>query len=167
MTRSRNGSRNPSRGASPVRRGDDDRSPSPLPRTSRVRMQTPFAAAEKPAAKSDSPPHGRTINRSASRGASRGGSLHRVSRLLFMRSQTLLLLLLTISHLTQNIPTVSGHRVILVDTAIRPLISLRRVLLVPVPEAKVSNATMAVGMLAALGAASGSAAGRKVSNQVR
>ena len=80
MTRSRNGSRNPSRGGSPVRRGaspvrrgaspvrrgaspvrsggdDDDRSPSPsLPRhKSRGRMQTP-SAATKSAAKSDSPP---------------------------------------------------------------------------------------------------------------
>ena len=53
------------------------------------------------------------------------------------------------------------------DTAICPLISLCHVLLVPVPETKVSNATMAVGMLEALGAASGSAAGRKVSNRVR
>ena len=79
----------------------------------------------------------------------------------------LLLLLLTISHLTQNIPTVSGHQVFLVvpvDTVIRPLISLRRVLVVPAPrETKVSNATMAV---ATLGAASGSAAGRQVSNRV-
>ena len=81
MTRSHNGSRNPSRGdgspvrrgASPVRRGgdDDDRSPSrslPL-RKSRGRMQTPSAAA-----KSDSPPRGRTMTRSTSRAASRGGS---------------------------------------------------------------------------------------------
>ena len=76
----------------------------------------------------------------------------------------LLLLLLNISHLTQNIPTVSGHQVFLVDRAIRPLISLRRVWLVPVPrETIVSNATMAV---ATLGAARGSAAGRQVSNQV-
>ena len=45
----------------------------------------------------------------------------------------LLLRLLTISHLTQNIPTVSGHQVFLVvDTAIRPLIFLRRVWFVPV-----------------------------------
>ena len=78
MTRSRNGSRNPSRGGSPVRRGgspvrhgaspvrrgaspvrcgsdDDDRSPSPsFPlRKSRGRMQTPSTAA-----KSNSPPVG-------------------------------------------------------------------------------------------------------------
>ena len=76
-------------------------------------------------------------------------------------------LLLTISHFTQNIPTVSGHQVFLVvDTAIRPLISLRRVWVVPVPrETKASNATMAV---ATLGVASGSAAGRQleVSNRV-
>ena len=87
-------------------------------------------------------------------------------RLLFMRGQTLTkskLLLLTISHLTQNIPTVLGHKVFLV-AAIRPVISLHRVLFVPVPEAKVS---IAVGMLAAIGAASGSAAGHKVSNRVR
>ena len=66
------------RGASPVRGGDDDddsrRSPSPsIPlRKSRGRMQTPSAAA-----KSDSPPRGRTmtrITRSASRAASRGCS---------------------------------------------------------------------------------------------
>ena len=80
MTRSRNGSRNPSRGGSPVRRGgspvrrgggDDDRSPSPsIPLCkSRGRMQTPSAAA-----KSDSTPRGRTMTRSASRSASRGGS---------------------------------------------------------------------------------------------
>ena len=62
----------------------------------------------------------------------------------------------------QNIQTVSGHQLFLVvDTAIRPLISLRRVWFVSVPrETKVSNAAMAV---AALGAASGSAAGRQVS----
>ena len=66
------------------------------------------------------------------------------------KSKLLLLLLLTISHLTQNIPTVSEHQVFLVDTAIHPMIqvSLRRVLFVPAPETKVSNATMAVGMLA-------------------
>ena len=56
MTRSRNGSRNPSRGASPVHRGggDDDRSPSPSPplRKSHGRMQTP-SAVTKSAAKSD------------------------------------------------------------------------------------------------------------------
>ena len=69
-----------------------------------------------------------------------------------MSKLLLLLLLLTISHLTQNIPTVSGHQVFLVDTAIRPLISLRRILFVPAPETKVLNTTMAVGMLAALGA---------------
>ena len=78
-------------------------------------------------------------------------------------SKLLLLLLLTISHLTQNIPTVSGHQVFLVDRAIRPL---RRLLFVPAPETKVSNATMAVGMLATVGAANGSAAGRKVSNRM-
>ena len=43
------------------------------------------------------------------------------------------MLLLTTSHLTQNILIVSGHRVIRVDTAIRPLISLQFVLSVPVP----------------------------------
>ena len=90
MTRSRNSSRAGSpvcgggapvrRGGSPVRRcaspvrgGDDDDdssgSPSPLPRKSRGRMQTPSAAA-----KSDSPPRGRTMTRSASRAASRGCS---------------------------------------------------------------------------------------------
>ena len=78
VTRSRNGSHNPSRGASPVRHGgDDDRSPSPLPlRTSRGRMQTSSAAAKKSAAKSDSPPYGRTImmTQSSSRAASRGCS---------------------------------------------------------------------------------------------
>ena len=61
----------------------------------------------------------------------------------------------------------SEHKVFRVDTAIPPLVSLCRVLLVPVPEAKLSNTTMAVGMLAALGAARGSAAARKVSNRVR
>ena len=64
-------------GASPGRRGgdDDDRSPSPsLPlRKSRGRMQTP-SAETKSAAKSDSPPRGRTVTRSSSRAASRGGS---------------------------------------------------------------------------------------------
>ena len=94
MTRSRNSSRAGSpvrgggggapvrRGASPVRRGgggapvrrgrdDDDssRSPSPLRHKSRGRRQTPSATA-----KSDSPPRGRTMTRSASRAASRGGS---------------------------------------------------------------------------------------------
>ena len=49
-------------------------------------------------------------------------------RLLTMSKLLLLLLLLTISHLTQNIQTVSGHQLFLVDTVIRPLISLRRVL---------------------------------------
>ena len=74
MTRSRNGSRNPSHSAFPVLRGNDDRSPFPPPLlTSRVRMQTP-PAAKKSAAKSDSPPRGRTMTRSASRGASRGSS---------------------------------------------------------------------------------------------
>ena len=83
-----------------------------------------------------------------------------------MSKLLLLLLLLTISHLTHNIPTVSGHLVFLVvDTVIRPLISLRRVLVVPAPETK-ANTTMALGILAALGAASRSAAGRQVSNQV-
>ena len=55
--------------------GDDDRSPSPsLPlRQSRGRMQTP-SAATKSAAKSDSPPSGRTMTRSASCAASRGDS---------------------------------------------------------------------------------------------
>ena len=72
-----------------------------------------------------------------------------------------LLLRLLTSHLTQNIPTVSGHQVFLVvDTALRPLISLRRFLVVPAPsETKVSNATI-------LGATSGSAAGRQVSIRV-
>ena len=77
MTRSRNQSRAGSpvrRDASPVRRGCDDddssRSPSPLRHKSRGRRQTPSAAA----AKSDSPPRGRTMTRSASRAASRGGS---------------------------------------------------------------------------------------------
>ena len=86
MTRSRNGSRNPSRGGSPVRRGaspvrrggslvrrgdDDDRSPSPsIPRRkSRGRMQTPSATA-----KCYLLPRGRTMTRSASRAASRGSS---------------------------------------------------------------------------------------------
>ena len=83
-------------------------------------MQTPSAAvsrggaaATQSVAKSDSPPSGRTMTRSASRTASYG-----CSSLLFMYGQTLtmskllLLLLLTISHLTQNIPTVSGHQVL-------------------------------------------------------
>ena len=80
MTRSRNGSHNPSRGGSPVRRGaspvrsggdDDDRSrPPSLPLCKSCgKMQMPSAAA-----KSDSPPRGRTMTRSASRAASRGGS---------------------------------------------------------------------------------------------
>ena len=74
MTRSCNGSHNQSRGGSPVCRGvspvhsggspvhsggdDVDRSPSPSTtlRKSRGRMQTPLAAA-----KSDSPPRGRTM----------------------------------------------------------------------------------------------------------
>ena len=54
------------------RDGDDDSSWSPSPsiplRKSRGRLQTPSAAA-----KSDSPPRGRTMTRSASRAASRGG----------------------------------------------------------------------------------------------
>ena len=100
MTRSRNSSRAGSpvlgggapvrRGGSPVRRcaspvrrgggGDDDdssRSPSPsIPlRKSRGRMQTPSAATKsQAAAKSYSPLRGRTMTRSASRAASRGGS---------------------------------------------------------------------------------------------
>ena len=81
-------------------------------------------------------------------------------RLLTMSKLLLLLLLLTISHLTHNIPTVLGHQVFLVvDTVSRPLISLRRVWVVPAPEKKVSNATMAVAIL---GLASGSALGRQV-----
>ena len=172
MTRSRNSSRAGSpvrrgaspvrcggspvrRGASPVRGGGDDdddsiRSPSPLPRKSRGRMQTPSAAA-----KSDSPPCGRTMTRSASRAASRGGSPKAAAD---NDKIVLLLGLLTISHLTPTIPTVSEHQVFLiVDTELRPLISLRRFLVVPVPrETRVSNATT-------LGAASGSAAGRQVS----
>ena len=43
-------------------------------RNSRVRMQTPSAAAKKSAAKSVSHPRGRTMTRSASRGASRACS---------------------------------------------------------------------------------------------
>ena len=70
MTRSRNGSRNPYRGTSPMSSGNDDRSPSPPPRQSCVRMQKPSAASKKSAAKADSPPGGRTLTRSASRGAS-------------------------------------------------------------------------------------------------
>ena len=91
----------------------------------------------------------------------------RLRLLLTMSNLWLLLLLLTISHLTQNIPTVSEHQVFLVfDTAIRPLISLRRVLVVPVPrETKVSSATM-LAVATMLGAASGSAAGRPVSIRV-
>ena len=162
MTRSRNSSRAGfpvrrgaslvRRGASPVRRGggddDDSRPPSPLPRKSRGRMQTPSATAE-----SDSPPRGRTMTRSSSRAASRRGPA--------VCLRLLLTMLLTISHLTQNIPTVSGHQVFLVvDTELRLLISLRRFLVVPVPsKTEVSNATM-------LGAASGSAAGRQVSIRV-
>ena len=179
MTRSRNGSpvrrggspvhRGGSpvrRGASPVRRGggDDDRSPSPsiTLRKSRGKMQTPSAATKSQlAAKSDSPPRGRTMTRSASRAASRGGSPKSAADNVKI---VVLLLLLTISHLTPTIPTVSGPRqqvFLVVDTALRPLISLRRVWFVPVPrETKVSNATMAV---ATLGSASGSAAGRQVS----
>ena len=85
--------------------------------------------------------------------------------LLTMSKLLLLLLLLTISHLTHNILTVSGHQVFLVvDTVIRPLISLCRVLVVPAPrETKVLIATTAV---ATLGAPNGSAAGRQMSNQV-
>ena len=55
--------------------GGDDRSPSPsFPlRKSRGRMQTPSAATKsQAAAKSDLPPRGRTMTRSASRAASRG-----------------------------------------------------------------------------------------------
>ena len=88
MTRCSNSSRGGSpvrRGGSPVRRcaspvrhgaftvrcgGDDDDGRSPIPlRKLRGRMQTPSATA-----KSDSPPHGRTMTRSASRAASRGSS---------------------------------------------------------------------------------------------
>ena len=76
MTRSGNGSRNPSSGTSPVRHcHDEDRSTPPCPlSTSCIRMQTPSAAVKKSAAKSDSPPRGRTMTRSSSRGASRGCS---------------------------------------------------------------------------------------------
>ena len=79
MTRSRNGSRNPSRGASPVHRGggDDDRSPFPsiTPCKSRCRMQMPSATTKsQAAAKSDSPPRGRTMTLSSSCAASRCGS---------------------------------------------------------------------------------------------
>ena len=190
MPRSRNGSRNPSRGGSPVRRGaspvrrgaspvrrgaspvrsggdDDDRSPPPsLPLCKSCgRMQMPSAAA-----KSDSPPRGRTMTPSASRAASRGGS---PQAYVYARSDADNVKIaaaaaahyqVSINHLTQNIQTVSGHQVLLVvDTVIRPLISFRRVLVVPVPETKVSKATMAV---ATLGIASGSAAGRQVSNRV-
>ena len=170
MTRSRNGSRNPSRGgspvchggspvrrgASPVRRGggDDDRSPSPsiTLRKSRGKMQTPSAATKSQlAAKSDSPPRGRTMTRSASRAASRG------LRIASGCCDTVKIVApAAAAHcqpLDQNIPTVSGHQVFLVvDTVIRPVISLRRVWFVPVPRETLSNATMAV---ATLGAASG------------
>ena len=64
-------------GAPPVRRDDDDssRSPSPIRHKSRIgRRQTPSATAAAAAAKSDSSPRGRTMTRSASRAASRGGS---------------------------------------------------------------------------------------------
>ena len=108
------------RGGSPVRRGgDDDRSPSPsIPlHKSRGRMQTPSAAA-----KSDSPPRGRTMTRSSSRAASRGGSPQAADNVKIAAAAA------AAHHqpLTQNIPTVSGHQVFLVvDTAICPLISLR------------------------------------------
>ena len=137
MTRSRNGSRNPSHGGSPIRRGgspvrrdgdDDDRSPSPsLPRhKSRGRMQTPSAAAnlKKSATKSDSPPrgHGRTMTRSASRAASRGGSPQAADNVKIVAAAAAAHYQAdSISHLTQNIPTMSGHQVFLVvDTVIRP-----------------------------------------------
>ena len=91
MTRSRNPSRAgfPVRsGACPVRRGgsparsggdDDDRSPSPSITLSkscgRMQTRTPSAATKsQTAAKSDSPPRGRTMTRSASLSASPGGS---------------------------------------------------------------------------------------------
>ena len=70
VTSSCNSSRNSSCGASPMRRGDDDRYPSSPPRASRVRMHTPSAAVKKSAAKSDSSPRGRTMIRSSSRSAS-------------------------------------------------------------------------------------------------
>ena len=44
MNHSRNDSRYPSRNASPVHSGDDDRSPSPLPRTSRAAHYQPLDA---------------------------------------------------------------------------------------------------------------------------
>ena len=106
---------------------------------------------KKSATKSDLPPRGRTMTRSSSRDASPQAAVYALSD---ANKVKLLLLLLTISHFTQNIPTMSEHQVFSAETAICPLISLRHVLLVLVSEAKVSNTTMAVGMLAALGAAS-------------
>ena len=81
------GSRNLSSGTSPVHRYSDDRPPSP--RTSRhgVRIQTPSVAVsreggagKKSAATSDSPPRGRTMTRSASRGASPAVSMGKSRR---------------------------------------------------------------------------------------
>ena len=146
VTRSRIGFHNPSRGASPVRHGDDDdRSPSPLPCTSRGRIQTPSAAA-----KFDSPPRGRTMTRSASRGASRGGSPQAA---VYSRSDADKVKIAAVAAHNQplnakypdSVRAPSVLRGYSDSSRNRPLISLRRALLVPVSEAKVSNATMAVG----------------------
>ena len=80
----------------------------------------------------------------------------------------------TICHLMQNFPIVPRHRVFRVDTAVCPLISLRKLLKHPkfgfcsigesmATETKVSNATMTV-ISTAFGAARRSAAGHKVLN---
>ena len=147
-------------GAFPVRPGrgdDDDRSPSPLPCFSRGRMQTASAAVSSGA-----------MTRSASRAASRG-CLPQAAVYARPNADNIKIAAAAAAHyqpLDAKYPDLSGHQVFLVDRAIRPLISLRRVLFVPAPETKVSNATKAVGMLVAVGAASGSAAGRQVSNRV-
>ena len=147
------------RGASPVRRGCDDddcsRSPSPsIPlRKSRGRMQAPSAAA-----KSESRPRGRTMTRSASRAASRGGSPKAAA------DNVKIVAAAAAAHYQSldakypdrvRAPSVSrcGYKASSPD-------SLRRFLVVPVPrETRVSNTTM-------LDAASGSAAGRQVSIRV-
>ena len=142
-----NGSRNPSNGASPVYSDDDDdRSPSPLTRTLRVRRQTPSAAAKKSDAKSDSPPRGRTMTRTASRGASPA---------VYARSDAEKVKSAAAAHyqpLNAKYPDSISAPSVLRGYRIRPLIFLCHVLLVPVPEAKVSDTTMAVRMLLALSA---------------
>ena len=174
-----------SRGASPERSdcslGGDDRSPSlPSPRASRGitgMIQTTSAAVslwgspkrggaeKKSGAKSDppiSPPRGRTMTQSVSRGAFPAVSAGKSRR---PDADKVKSAAAYCQPLDTKYPDCVGAPS---DSrgSIPLLISLRFVLSVPVPEAKVSNATMAV-ISAALGTACESVAGPKLAPKCR